>query len=250
MLKLDCPSCGRQIAAADIHLERTLAKCVACNTVFNFAHLVAAPGVDAPLQRPRVPPPPRWQVDDWGSDLRIRWRWWTPVALFLLFFCVAWDSFLVFWYAMALGKGGPPGDFQWIAIVFPIAHVAVGVGLTYVTLALLLNRTTVRVSGGRLTVRHGPIPWGGNGAWDAHDIEQLYCAPGSSGLRRMAHSARHAHHGAMGVGHYDLCALLRDGTMVRLLRNIAELDHAVFLEQKLEEFLGIADRRVPGEVDG
>jgi hypothetical protein len=243
MVKLDCPGCGRQIAAADINLERTLAKCAACNMVFNFAHLVASPGDDAAVLRPRVTAPPRWQVDDWGADLRIRWRWWTPAALFLLFFCVAWDGFLVSWFAKVLGKQGPPDDF-------PIVHVAVGVGLTYVTLAWHLNRTTVRVSGGQLTVRHGPIPCPGNRTLQTDDIEQLYCAHSRSGWTSMNNTARHAHRGPVKVGYYDLCALLHDGTKVRLLHNLPELDHALFLEQKLEECLGIADRRVREEAEG
>ena len=49
-----------------------------------------------------------------------------------------------------------------IAFLLPIAHVAVGVGLTYYTLTRLMNRTRIEVSRDELTIRHGPLPWRGN----------------------------------------------------------------------------------------
>ena len=82
----------------------------------------------------------------------------------LLLHCL--DSFLVFWYWTALfgGAGGKGGaaPFNLIMVIFPIAHVAVGVGLTYYTLCLFLNKTQVVYDGVYLTVRSGPIPTFGN----------------------------------------------------------------------------------------
>lgn len=59
--------------------------------------------------------------------------------------------------------------------VFPIGTAAVGVGLTYFTLAGLMKTTRVRVNSGRLSVSHGPLPWAGNREFDAGDIAQLFC---------------------------------------------------------------------------
>jgi hypothetical protein len=87
------------------------------------------------------------------------------MAFGLLFFCIVWDSFLIFWYwAALLGMGNGPAAFNLLAIIFPIAHVAVGVGLTYFTLCLFLNKTQIIYDGHFLSIRSGPIPvWGNRG---------------------------------------------------------------------------------------
>ena len=58
---------------------------------------------------------------------------------------------------MAFTKSMP-----WIFIVFPIAHVAVGFGLTYLLLVLFLNTTDIVLSSDALTVKIYPLPWMGN----------------------------------------------------------------------------------------
>lgn len=59
-----------------------------------------------------------------GVIIRRNWLTWAiaPMA----FFAVFWDGFIIFWYATALKTHGPL-----IMILFPLLHVAVGVGLTY-----------------------------------------------------------------------------------------------------------------------
>jgi hypothetical protein len=41
---------------------------------------------------------------------------------------------------------------------------------------------------------------------------------------------------------------LRDGTKLKLLSSLQDLDQALFVEQQIEQHLRIADERVPGEV--
>jgi hypothetical protein len=184
----------------------------------------------APL-RPLPTASRRVQVLDTGTELTLRYRWFTPVALFLVFFCIAWDSFLIFWYAMAFGGGAPC-----IFIIFPIAHVAVGVGLSYFTLALLLNSTEVRLTRYELSIRHGPLPWRGNQTLAADDIRQLYCK-------------RQIRHGKNGVSiTYDVHALLKDGQGIKLLSGLNDEQQALFIEKRLEQWMGIRDQAVEGEV--
>lgn len=86
------------------------------------------------------------------APLAVQWRWFVPQAIFAVFFALAWDAFLVFWYWMAFTKGGP-----WVMFVFPLAHVAVGVAVTYGALSKLLNSTIVTVDAKELRSATAPI---------------------------------------------------------------------------------------------
>jgi hypothetical protein len=115
-----------------------------------------------------------------GADATIRRTWFSHTVWFLLFFCIAWDSFLVFWYVSALTdhKHGP---MDLMAIIFPIGHLAVGVGLTYYVLCTFLNKTDLTLSSSLLTVRSYPLPWIGNKAISASDLSSFSYRQRSSG---------------------------------------------------------------------
>lgn len=229
-MQLQCRVCGAEIPAEDINLDRALAKCRACNSVFAFSVKAedAAPALRAP-----VPLPSGLRVDDTGLNFRIVRRWFSAKFLFLVFFCIAWDSFLVFWYSIAFGSDKTP----WVMIVFPVAHVAVGIGLTYFTLAGIVNRTFVEVMSGHLIVRHGPLPWRGNHAVPTMDLDQLY----------VTEHVSHSRNGGSSVA-YQLNARLRTRRTIKLLSGLEEADQALFIEQQLERHLGIEDRPVGGEL--
>ncbi len=180
--------------------------------------------------------PEKLQVQELGGELRISWRWFSPVVLFLIPFCLAWNAFLVGWYTLALGGLSEMGGFAIIMILFPIAHVAVGIGLIYVCLVLLLNHTTVRVAQGEMSIRHGPIPAPGNRRIAADDVEQLY----------VRHERETRSKG--GESHvYPLLARLRSGKEIKLLPRNSEVEVARAVEQLVETHLRIEDAPVAGE---
>jgi hypothetical protein len=244
-MKIDCLECGARVAAADVDLPSRMAKCRACDAVFS---LDAVAGAAATLRRPRVlaPRPEGLRViEDAGEPgepgyreapetrgkLTIVRRWYQHMFLGLLFFCIAWDSFLVFWYANAIRA---PGGFAALATIFPIAHVAVGVGLTYYVIAGLLNRTTITLDGRELSIRHAPVPWRGNRRIPRGEITQLYCeevvSSGKNGASRT----------------YWLSAVLSGNRKQRLASMSA--DQVRYVEEQLEERLGLPDAEVPGEL--
>lgn len=183
-----------------------------------------------------MPIPSKVRVEEFGNDLRLSWSWFSPVALFLIPFCIGWNAFLIFWYSIALSDDGPPGAFRWIMLVFPIAHVAVGIGLLYACLTMLFNRTVVWIRSGQLTVRHGPIPSWGNHTVFVDDLEQLF----------VRHSTHRTKNGGMSHN-YKLCALLRTGRELELLPCQTEAALARGVEHLVESHLGIEDRRIKGE---
>jgi hypothetical protein len=96
-----------------------------------------------------------------GANAVIRYRWFTHTVWAILLFCIAWDSFLVFWYSKALTPKAD-GTFELMAILFPICHVGVGMGLTYYVLCTFLNQTDVLFSTNELRVSTHPLPWIGD----------------------------------------------------------------------------------------
>ena len=180
-----------------------------------------------------APQPERVRVSREGGALALSYRWFSPLLVFSLCFVVVWDGFLVFWYRTALSQSATATNPM---IWFPLLHVAVGLGLTYSTLAGFCNRTLVTVGGGQIVVRHGPLPWIGNKDVAAADIRQLYREETRSYSRGGSRSKFH------------LSAVTSDNRLVRIIGNVPAADIALYLEQEIEKELGIEDRKVAGEM--
>ena len=225
---LKCPNCAAQIQMDYFDPERGTALCSYCRTV------ITLPGRarEAPmLKRLAVPLPQGMTIEEGVSGTLITRKWFNVVILFLVFFCIAWDAFLFFWYGIALSTDAP-----WIMSVFPLAHVAVGIGLTYSTLAGLVNKTWIKAYNGVVSVIHGPVPWRGNLVIPCAEIDQLYCKEKVS-------------HGKNGPRvSYEVWALKQDGATLKLLGGSLTDDQAIFIEQQLEKSMGLTDRRVAGEM--
>lgn len=230
-----CPQCESQVDPQEVNVRLGVAKCTSCQTVFELGEQLARTSETArtPEPRPEVPLPPGIRVEQWGHELSMSRRWFTWPILFLVFFCIAWDSFLLFWYTIALTTDAP-----WIMAVFPIVHVAVGIGLTYFTVASLFNTTRIRIAGGELTVRHGPVPWSGQVSLPTAEIEQVFCT-------EKMHRGKHGNRSWT----YRVNAMLTDGRKVELVSGLQESDQALYIEQTLEDHLRIPDRRVGGEME-
>jgi hypothetical protein len=164
-----------------------------------------------------------------GDRLEISWRWFSWKFIPLVLFCVAWDGFLCFWYSIAFSTGAP-----WIMVVFPIAHLAVGVGLTYYTLAGFLNRSQLVVNRDTFSVNHRPLPWLGNLRVPVTQVEQLYCKekPGRNDSSTT----------------YQMSVVLKDGRKKDLLSNLDSPEIGFYIEHQIEDWLNIPDQPVRGEM--
>lgn len=230
-MQIACRSCRTPVPADDVHLDTGLAKCRACHAVFRFDDDPALAGGGARRPRERTQAPSSVTRDTFGGQVTFRHRWFSPKFLFLTLFCVVWDGFLVVWYVMAFA-GDAPLAFK----LFPLLHLAVGVGLTYYTVAGYVNTTTVTLDRGHLGVRHGPLPWFGNLEMDAGRLRQLYC---EEQVTRGRNGPRHSYH---------LKAVTRDGGRIRVVSGLDSPDVPLYLEQELEEWLKIRDEPVRGEL--
>jgi hypothetical protein len=177
-----------------------------------------------------VPLPEHVSVEQGADGLVLSHRWFRPIYIFMAFFCVFWDGFLIAWYFGIPTQGAPrPASFYW----FPLLHVGAGLWLTYYTIAGFLNRTLIGVNQGEITIRHTPLPWLGGRRIQAGELKQLYCEE---------------IHGRRSQTTFQLCAVRKDGTKLKLLTGLPGSDVALLLEERIERQLGIQDRHVPGEL--
>jgi hypothetical protein len=179
-----------------------------------------------------APLPERVTIARDAGILTITYRWLSWKYVFFAFFCIFWDGFLLSWYGTALKKGWDPAN---PAVWFPLLHVAIGIGLTYSTIAGFLNTTRVVVQSGEIAIRHGPLPWLGNRRLGAQGIRQLYRE------ERLPQSNKSS-------ASYHLNAITGDNRKITLIRSVPSADVALYLEQEIEKALGIDDRRVAGEM--
>lgn len=226
---LKCPNCAAILRAEDWDMGTGMIKCGYCHSLSNIP--ISNQEQGGFRARPEIPLPPGIQVQETMEGTVITRRWFNLAVAFLIPFCIAWDSFLIFWYSIALSGKGP-----WIMAVFPLLHVAVGVGLTYYTLATLFNTTRIVAGRGFLRIQHGPLPWMGNTELPTGNLNQLY------GKEKISRGKNGPHY------QYELWAALHDGSTRKLLGAGITMEQALYLEQKLERALALKDRTMAGEL--
>ena len=240
---IQCESCGAAIPAANVELALMIAKCEQCDGVFSFAEQVGHSDEDAvnrvlggaPAPVRAIPTDHKVRQDDSGDRLTLTLPWFSPKTIALAFFAVFWNGFLVVWYAIGLSSLASGETSAIIMLLFPFLHVMAGFYVGYAAITGFLNSTTVTVTRRGVEVRHGPLPWPGNKTLHTHDIEQLYVSP-----RQMS-----SNNSTQIV--YDVTAIGPDNLEVVLVKGVENDNAAIFLERRIETWLGIEDRAVPGQ---
>jgi len=213
-----------------------IAACHACGFVLDLRS--RDPVADEALDRltkaapaaTSVPMPEKFVVDERPGRFEVRWRWFGFSHVFLGFFSLVWNGFMVMWFGTALIEKEP------MMALFGSLHALAGLTVGYLALTGFTNSTRVSLENGQLTVKHGPLPWPGGGSWRRDELAQLY---GEEDVRR----------GRNGVSIvYTLAAMLRDGRRVKLVKGLAEKAQVLWLERTFEGRMQIVDVPVTGEV--
>ncbi len=230
LVELRCKSCGALLKPENLVERLAMARCDHCGAVFGIEGLPSPHTGEMPRQRVAVPMPKGIEVNQFGGSLEITRRWFGFIFIFLVFFCIFWDGFMIVWHAIALSNRA------WFMSVFGLIHTAVGVGLTYFTIAGFVNRTVIRAGQGIIEIRHGPLPWPGNKTLASHDVKQLYC-------KEKVHRGKNGVHCT-----YTIHAMMTNDRGETVVRGLTDSEQALYIEQRLEQFLGMKDKSVPGEL--
>ena len=187
--------------------------------------------VEGQRERPIAPRVPGISINTTPEGVEIARRWFHPRYIFMGVFCLFWDGFLLFWYGGGLASGAPAVFF-----LFPLIHVAVGVGLTYSTLAGFINTTYINLTRESVNIQHAPLPYPGSKTIPAGELRQLYTQQVS---RRTKNGTSIS---------YALSAVSRDGQKLDLLKDLDSPEASLFIEQQVEQYYHIDDQPVAGEM--
>lgn len=152
-------------------------------------------------------------------------------AFGLLLFCIVWDGFLFFWYFGVESESMPL-----VAKLFPIGHIAVGIGLTYYTITLFINKTEINISNGVMKIRDYPLPLGNSKILNCDDFKQFYVKEKISNNDDSTSVS------------YILMGIKKDNKLKKIISGLHEKEEGLYLEQEIEKILKIKPENVKGEV--
>ena len=222
-----CKRCHTPIKATEVNLDTSVAKCLACNAVFDFRDQLseAVEKNRAPVDTPKGM---EFRVTAEGFEL-VR-KWFSKKVLGLLVFCIFWDGFMAVWFGIAIHEK------QWMMAAFGTIHALVGLGLSYTLVCGFINHTHIQVSFRSINIAHRPLPWPGNKSVSVGEIKQLF-------------SKRKVHRNKNGTSYtYEVRYMDHRGKENKLLTGLETANQALYIEQELEDTLRIKDKPVEGEL--
>ncbi|MCI4666564.1 MAG: hypothetical protein MRZ79_00280 [Bacteroidia bacterium] len=182
------------------------------------------------MNYPGYKPPTNFKIFRENGHLVMLRSWWGLRFIFLTLFVIFWDSLILQWYNHLTGRPLET-DFDFLSVIFPIFHVAMGICLTYYTIAGYLNKTIMVVGNGSLSITHDPMWWPGNRSYAIEGIKQLY-------VKLDEHDKSSS---------YSIWMVDHENCSKKLIDFIEDLQEAIFIEESLEREMGIEDMPVKGE---
>lgn len=229
--KINCPSCNNEVGYADINIDRAIAKCSECSTVFSFD------GDNTPIanrNKPEVFQPEGIEILHLMSELVIdfKWRKTKPLSGFVVMFAIIWNAILLPFIISAVLSG------QFIMLLMISLHLAVGLGFIVHIITTLFNTTYITVDDKELAIENRPIkiPFVKDHYISVDKIEQLY-------VKKYVASRTN------GVANYafSVNAKLRGQADISIIKGLKKENKALYIEQEIELYLDIKDQAVKGE---
>jgi hypothetical protein len=231
-MDLPCPQCQSPVPASNVNIQELAAKCDRCQTVFFFDRDGSRPD---PPARPAVELPDGMKVSRMLGELELSYSWRRHASGFLLVFGLFWNAMLIPFVLVAVSSG------QYMIFLGIGLHLLVGIGLLYYILASFLNSTYITVTSFELQIEHRPlpVPMRSKRVLSARQIAQLYTSKYTSSRTN-----------GQPNWSFAVDALLQNQSRVRLLSGLKTAGYARYLEQEIERFLNLEDRRVKEEWTG
>jgi hypothetical protein len=176
-----------------------------------------------------IPIPENMQLNELADKLEFKYNWFKPKYIVSLLAAPIFSYFLVV-------SDYVTGDFTNLTVSV-VALVIFTFIVVYYSLAKVANTTTIDVTHDELDVKHGPIPFSKNLHLKKEDVTQLYVTQHRIGHRYYLYSTT-----------FQINVILRNKDIITLVKGLHSAEQGRFIEHKIEDFLGITDIHVEGEI--
>lgn len=170
--------------------------------------------------------PKQISIDYYDDYMHICRKWFGFPIMLMSGFMVFWIGIQFFTYFLITGEFG---DATVIIYSFGAIFLLIDVFLFYLLAAGWMNKTDIFVNKQLMEIKHSPVPWMGNKKLDATTLTQFY-----------VHKSVATNDGRTTVT-YEVHYLQKGQQSAKLIAGLAEREQAVFIEQKIENYLGIID---------
>lgn len=215
-----CPSCEEAVNADNLNLQNSIAKCSNCNVIFSIEEEVESVKTKREMKQELLRPE---GVDlfYYKDDLDI------TVQQHIQGFDIAGISFLpmlaIFAFLIYFAKGT-------ITLLFPAIFTLGSFYFLYRILNYSKNKTYIDINNKFLSIKSRPKHFKKDRMYAVNEIDQLYLKTSSDGM-----------------GYYTIHVIVNslEGQKHEQLVTLNTLSKAKYLEQEIERYLQIEDRKVP-----
>ena len=158
--------------------------------------------------------------------------WFSGRIIGLIIFCIFWDGFMITWFTISIMKG------IWIMAAFGSIHALVGIVVTYMALQGIFNKTRITITSKHFIVKTGPFPPFKlkNILIDKSDVAQIF-------PKKELHRSKNGTYYT-----YGLFLKTLSGDELKIIDGLYDRNSILNIELEVENFLGIQDTHVQGEM--
>ena len=220
--RLSCPACTEALNAEHIDLPNNVAKCGSCHVVFSIAEEVEGLKVKQETKQ-EIFRPEGIDLFYYKGEMEIT----LPQNIHGL------EGFLLGMFIMLAPLATLLYFKKGISVYFPIFFAIGTLFFLYRLFTYSKAKTYIDINDRSLTIKHRPNNLKKDKAFPAEDIDQIY-------LKQAAD----------GSGYFTLHMIVNGpkGQQHQKLITVNTLSKAKYLEQEIEKYLGIEDRKVPEEL--
>jgi len=219
-LQICCPKCASEVAAKNIDLSEKMAKCDSCNAIFSVKNEIVSLQSYEPTEI--IPKPVGVDILEYNDELELTLS--QPVSVFYIIAMSLFPLFTLIFLGLFFKNGEPwaiyPGAASLFVFVFSLVKI----------IRSRRDKIYVTVDDKELIVEYRPNNFISDKAYQTDSIEQLFVKKDANGL------------------HLSMLVNEVDGQKAQILiGRFSDITKAKYVEQEIERYLGIKNRKVAGE---
>ncbi len=217
--KVCCPSCEEEVNADNLNLQNNVAKCGSCNVIFSIEEEVESVKTKKEIKQEFIRPEGIdlfYYKDDLDITVQQHIQGLDAFGVIILPVLAAFSILIYF--------------AKDISIYFPIAFTLGALYFIYKAFNYSNNKTYIDINNKFLSIKYRPKNLRKDKTYTAFEIDQLYIK-----------------HAVDGSGYYTVSMIINslDGQKHEKLITVNTLSKAKFLEQEIEQYLNIEDKKIP-----